>query len=222
MDESTSFREEEIKKQYNLKELREVIAKSLSKGPKTDNDLRKEIPEAKYEEILNVLKNMLSLKLIKKDGFPVKYSLSEGILKTLEKRKELSDTDKHIIRANLIIESKSNDKGLLRTAMEKILDSLKKDENYFIYESSLADIVVHDDLFSTYISAEVSCSDLFNLFRLVYFYGVTSIDIIKPDKLNVPVSDLQSSLTTIVDMIHGYADMIYELKNKNDVLSKKK
>jgi hypothetical protein len=222
MDESTSFKEDEIKKQYNLKELREVIAKSLSQGPKTDDDLRKEIPKAKYEEILNVLKNMLSLKLIKKDGFPVKYSLSEGILKTLEKRKELSDTDKHIIRANLIIESKSNDKGLLRTAMEKILDSLKKDENYFIYESSLAEIIVHDDLFSTYISAEVSCSDLFNLFRLVYFYGVTSIDIIKPDKLNVPISDLQNSLTTIVDMIHGYADLIYELKSKNDVLSKRK
>jgi hypothetical protein len=104
--------------------------------------------------------------------------------------------------------------------MEKILSSLKEDNAYFVYDSSLAEIVVHDDLFSTYISAEVSCADLFNLFRLIYYYGVTSIDVLRPDKLNVPISDLQNSLQTIVDMVHGYAGMIYDLKKKNDLLSK--
>jgi len=105
--------------------------------------------------------------------------------------------------------------------MEKILKSLKEDSAYFVYDSTLADIVVHDDLFSTYISAEVSCADLFHLFRLIYYYGVTAIDVIKPEKLNVGISDLQNSLQTIVDMVHGYAGMIYDLKKKNEMLSKK-
>lgn len=220
MQEDISFKEEEIKKNYDLKELRNIIAKSLAKGDKTDQDLKKEIPNAKYEEILEVLKTMLSLKLIKKDGFPVKYSLSEEIKDTLEKRKSLSENDTNPLRVAIIIESKSNDKTSLREAMEKILTSLKNDDNYFIYDASLADIVVHDDLFSTYISAEVSCRDLFNLFRLIYYYGVTSIDVLRPEKLNVSLSDLQNSLSTIIDMVHGYTDMIYDLKRKNDVLSK--
>ncbi len=220
MDENLSFKEQEIKKQHDLLELRNLIAKSLSKGEKTDEELKKEIPSASYEDILAVLKNMLSLKLIKKEGYPVKYSLSEEILKTLEKRKEMSENDKNIIRVSIIIESKSDDKTALREAMEKILSSLKKDETYFVYDSSLADIVVHDNLFSTFISSEVSCPDLFSLIRLIYFYGVTSIDIIKPEKLTIPISDLQNSLQTMVDMVHGYADIIYDLKKKNDVLSK--
>ena len=221
MQENTSFDEQEIKKQYDLKNLRDLIAKSLSKNAKTDDDLKKEFPEAKYEEILAVLKNMLSLKLIKKEGFPVKYSLSDEISKTLEQRKELSNTDRNPIKVSIIIESKSDNKTVLREAMEKILSSLKEDKEYFVYDSSLAEIIVHDDLFSTYISAEVSCKDLFNLFRLIYYYGVTSIDVLKPEKLNVGISDLQNSLQTIVDMVHGYAGMIYELKQKNDLLSKK-
>lgn len=220
MQENISFDEQEIKKQHDLKNLRELIAKSLSKGSKTDEDLKKEIPDAKYEEILSVLKNMLSLKLITKEGFPVKYSLSQDIIKTLEKRKELSATDKNPIRVSIIIESKSDSKSALREAMEKILTSLKEDKAYFVYDSSLAEIVVHDDLFSTYISAEVSCADLFNLFRLIYYYGVTSIDVLKPEKLNIGISDLQNSLQTMVDMVHGYADIIYDLKKKNDLLSK--
>jgi DNA-binding HxlR family transcriptional regulator len=220
MDENISYKEEEIKKQHSLLELRNLIAKSLSKGAKTDEELKKEIPGASYEELLSVIKNMLNLKLIKKEGYPVKYFLSDEILKTLEKRKELSEKDTHPIRVAIMIESKSDSKTALREAMEKIEDSLKKDNNYFVYDSSLAEIVVHDDLFSTYLSAEVSCADLFNLFRLIYFYGVTSIDVLKPEKLHVPVSDLQNSLQTIVDMVHGYADIIYNLKKKNEILSK--
>lgn len=220
MEENISFKEEEIKKQNNLIELRNLIAKSLSKSAKTDTELKEEFPNASYEEILTVLKKMLSLKLIKKDGFPVKYSLSEEILKTLEKRKALSEDDQNIIRVAIIIESKSDDKSALREAMEKILTSLKSDENYVVYDAVIEDIVVHDDLFSTFISAEVSCADLFNLFRLIYYYGVTSIDVLRPEKLNVPISDLQNSLQTMVDMIHGYADIIYDLKKKNDTLSK--
>jgi hypothetical protein len=221
MQEDASFKEQELKKQHDLLELRNIIAKSLSKGAKTDQELKQEIPDAKYEEILEVLRKMLSLKLIKKEGFPVKYSLSDEIVKTLEKRKEMSENDLNKIRTSIIIESKANDKATLREAMEKILKSLKEDQVYFVYDATLADIVVHDDLFSTYISAEVSCPDLFNLFRLIYYYGVTEIDIIKPEKLTVPISDLQHSLATITDMVHGYTNIIYDLKRKNELLTKK-
>jgi type III secretion system FlhB-like substrate exporter len=221
MQEDASFKEQELKKQHDLLELRNIIAKSLSKGAKTDQELKQEIPDAKYEEILEVLRKMLSLKLIKKEGFPVKYSLSDEIVKTLEKRKEMSENDLNKIRTSIIIESKANDKATLREAMEKILKSLKEDQVYVVYDATLADIVVHDDLFSTYISAEVSCPDLFNLFRLIYYYGVTEIDIIKPEKLTVPISDLQHSLATITDMVHGYTNIIYDLKRKNELLTKK-
>lgn len=220
MQEDISFKEQELKKQNDLLELRNLIAKSLAKNAKTDQELKKEFPDAKYEEILEVLKKMLSLKLIKKEGYPIKYSLSEEILNTLEKRREVSENDTNKIRVSIIIESKANDKAALREAMEKILSSLKEDKVYVVYDDSLADIVLHDDLFSTYISAEVSCPDLFNLFRLIYYYGVTSIDILRPEKLTVHVSDLQNSLATITDMVHGYTDMIYDLKRKNEILSK--
>jgi hypothetical protein len=215
-----SYKNQELKKINNIKELKNEIARQLYKGIKTEEDLKKAIPGASYNELSTALANMLKLKLIKKEGYPVKYSISDDIVKKLEQRKEISESDKNAIRVSIIIESKSDNKGKLREAMEGILNSLRNDERYVIYESTLADIIVHDDLFSTYIDAEVSCGNLNALLRLIYFYGVTTIDVIKPEKLQVPISDLQESLFTVVDMTHGYADMIFQLKKQNAQLSK--
>lgn len=220
-EENLTREEQELKQDVDQKALRDLIAKSLYKSEKTDLELKKEITNVSYEKLMLALKNMLALKLIKKQGFPVKYSLSQEILDTLEKRKKLSENDKNVIKVEIIIESKADDKTALREMMEKLLKTLKEDESYLVYDANIAEIVVHDSLFSTYISAQVSCLDLFTLFKLIYFYGVTSIEILKPDKLMVPISDLQNSLHVLVDMVHGYTNIIYDLKRKNEILSKK-
>jgi hypothetical protein len=202
-----------------MADLQKEIAKLLSKEAKTEDQLLEEL-HVSVDLLTKTLKVMLNLKLIKKEGYPARYSLSDKIVEKLLNRKELSDTDKNKIRASILIESKADDKGQLRKAMENILSKLKKDDHYLVYESSLAEILLDEDenLFSTYISAEVSCPTLEDLFRLIYFYGVTSIDIIKPDKLQVPLYDLQQSLQTIVDMTHGYAQMIFQLRGKVEQL----
>jgi len=218
-----SYKDEELKKNLSVLELRNEIAKQLSTGPKTDDELKKQIPGATYEEIVLALKNMLTLKLVNKDGYPVKYTLSKDILDKLKSRKEMSGTDSNPIRVSIIIESMASDKGALREGMQKIENLLKEDKSYFVYDCSLADIVIQEQtgLFSTYIEAEVSCQDFNSLLRLVYYYGVTAIDVLKPDKLVIPISDLQEALFTIVDMTHGYAEIIYKLKQELGHIKKK-
>jgi len=216
-----TYKEQNFKKNKAIIELREEIAKQLYKnGTLTEEEIKKFIPNATYEEVSNSLRNMLQLKLIKKEGFPVKYLLSEEIKEKLSQRKNTRESDKNPIKVNVIIESKSNDKEKLRLGMESILKSLKEAKIYVIYDVKLADIVVHDDLFSTYIEAELSCLNLSQLLHLIYYFGVTSIDVIKPEKLSLPISDFQESLFTIIDMTHGYADMIFKLKSENEQLRK--
>ncbi|MEI8364380.1 MAG: hypothetical protein WCF78_02900 [archaeon] len=221
-EEPISFKDEELKKNLSIIDLRNLIAKNLSTGDKTEEDLKKLIPGATYEELVLALRNMLTLKLIKKEGFPIKYSLSLDIKEKLAKRKEISNTDQNPIKVSIIIESMASDKGALRNAMEEILERLRKDPNYKVYEASLAEVVVQEatSLFSTYIEAEVSCLDFQSLLKLIYYYGVTSIDVNKPEKLTVSISDLQEGLFAIVDMTHGYADMIYKLKQEMGHLKK--
>jgi hypothetical protein len=216
IEEPISFKDEELKKNLSIIDLRNLIAKNLSTGDKTEEDLKKLIPGATYEELVLALRNMLTLKLIKKEGFPIKYSLSLDIQEKLSKRKEISNTDQNPIKVSIMIESMASDKGALRKAMEEILERLKNDPNYKVYEASLAEVVVQEatSLFSTYIEAEVSCLDFQSLLKLIYYYGVTSIDVNKPEKLTIPISDLQEGLFAIVDMTHGYADMIYKLKQE--------
>ncbi|MDD4147866.1 MAG: hypothetical protein PHO85_05035, partial [Candidatus Cloacimonetes bacterium] len=148
----------------------------------------------------------------------VKYFLAEEIKEKLSVRSNTQNADNNKIRVSVIIESKSNDKEKLELAMATIFKNLKENPQFVVYESSLAEIVVHDDLFSTYIDAEISCPTFASLLQLVYYYGVTSIDVIKPEKLSLPISDLQESLFTIIDMTHGYADMIFKLKSENEQL----
>ncbi len=221
-EEPISFKDEELKKNLSIIDLRNLIAKNLSTGDKTEEDLKKLIPGATYEELVLALRNMLTLKLIKKEGFPIKYSLSLDIKEKLAKRKEISNTDQNPIKVSIIIESMASDKGALRNAMEEILERLKNDPSYKVYEANLAEVVVQEatSLFSTYIEAEVSCLDFQSLLKLIYYYGVTSIDVNKPEKLTVSISDLQEGLFAIVDMTHGYADMIYKLKQEMGHLKK--
>ena len=116
----------------------------------------------------------------------------------------------------------ASDKGALRNAMETILEKLRADPDYKVYESSLAEIAIQEttNLFSTYIEGELSCLDFQSLLKLIYYYGVTSIDVTKPDKLSIPISDFQEGLFTIVDMTHGYAEMIFKLKQEMGHLKK--
>lgn len=210
----------QLKEKVNLHDLQTLVGKELKSGSKTEEELLSSFPNAKYDELIKVLKNMLFLKLITKEGYPVKYTLSKEITNKLTDLKKLAENDKNTLRASILIESKSNDKGELRTSMEQIADALKKDENYYIYTLEIADIVIHDNLFSTFISCELSCISINSLFRLIYFYGATSLEVIKPDKLTVGISDIQQTTQTIIDMTHGYAEIIYHLKKQNAELSK--
>ena len=209
-----------MEKDKALFDLQKEIAKKIYPEAKTEEELKSLIPEASHELLSRALRNMLLLKLIKKDGYPVKYHISKEIADKLTNRRKLSNSDKNQIRLNIIIESKSDDKLGLRKAMEDISNKLKEDKSYFIYELKVADIIIHDNLFSTYIEAELSCVDLASIIRLIYYYGVTSIDVIKPTKLTIPISDLQTSLLTIMDMAHGYADIIFRLRKEISQASK--
>lgn len=214
------YESQKLKENLELQELQTIIGKALSISPKTEDDLIKLIPNAKYEQIVQALKNMLFLKIITKEGFPVTYSLAPGVKDKLIEKKKISENDKNLLKVALMIETKSNDKSDLRKGMEQIMDSLKIDDQYLIYDISLADIVVHDDLFSTYISANLSCNSITSLFRLIYFYGATSVEVIKPDKFTATISDLQQAAFTITDMTHGYAQMIFKLRKENSELAK--
>lgn len=214
------YESSQLKEKVAMQDLQTLVGKELKNGPRTEDDLLKVIPGAKYDELIKVLKNMLFLKLITKEGYPVVYSLSKEIQEGLTEKKKLSENDKNQLKVAVLIESKANDKGELRKAMEQIADALKKDENYYIYSLDIAEIILHDDLFSTYISAEVSCSTLGSLFRLIYYYGATSVEILRPEKLNVTIGDLQQTSQVITDMTHGYAQMIFQLKQENAELSK--
>lgn len=210
----------QLKERLEIQELQNQIAKALADSSKIEDDLIKLFPNAKYEQIVQALKNMLFLKLITKAGFPVSYSLAAGIKEKLIEKKKLSENDKNLLKVSVLIESKSSDKLDLRKGMEHILESLKNDNEYLTYDINLAEIILHDDLFSTYISATLSCNSLNSLFKLIYFYGATNVEILKPDKFTTTISDLQRTALIITDMTHGYAQMIFKLKKENEVLSK--
>jgi len=214
------YESSQLKERVAIQELQTLVGKELKNGSKTEDELLSAIPGAKYDELIKVLKNMLFLKLITKEGYPIKYSLSKEVQESLSEKKKIAETDKNQIKVAILIESKANDKGDLRKAMEQISSALKTDEVYTIYSLDIAEIILHEDLFSTFISAELSCQNISSLFRLIYFYGATSVEILKPDKYTVTISDLQQTSHIITEMTHGYAQMIYDLKRENAELSK--
>ena len=123
MEKQLDYEALQLKEKLEIQELQNLIGKHLADSSKTEDDLIRLIPNARYEQIVQALKNMLFLKLITKEGFPVKYSLSSEVKDKLTERKRLSENDKNTIKVAVIIESKSNDKLSLRKGMEQILES---------------------------------------------------------------------------------------------------
>ncbi|MFH0905954.1 MAG: hypothetical protein V1824_01290 [archaeon] len=213
-----NLKDKELKEARDIMQLRGEIAKLIHREPKSEEELIKEL-KVDYNILIKTLKNMIFLKLIKKNGFPAKYSISDEIAKKLMERKEIFSNDKNAIRLNFLIESKSDNKAYLEKLNNTIVESLKKDERYTVYNITIAETTIVEGLFSTYISAEVSCANLVAILSLIYYYGITSIDIIKPDNLKLQISDLQSFFLAIIETTQNYSEAIFKLTSQVNELN---
>lgn len=194
------------------------IAINLFRKEKTSDELAKEL-ELPYDKLISELKKMIQLKLIEVKDNPPKYFLSKEIRETLMKRKEIAETDSFKLKLKIIIEAIAFEETLLLNQLESLKTSLEKEKNFKIYEAIIEKPVedTETNRYSSYLEAIITIKDFKSLIRLMYFYGPSSVEVLKPSKLEIPLSELQDGLIDMAQMIQAYNNSILNMMNKQEL-----
>ncbi len=192
------------------------IALLLLNEPKTEEELNKQL-NIPYDRLTQELKMMLKLDLIQKQGYPTKYCLRQGIIEKIAERKKIAEKDAFKIRVRAIIEFRAIEKTLLKKHLKKIIEALKKEKEFTIYDIEEAEPIEEDDLFSTYLEVNLSVRNFPSMVKFLFYYGPTSIEVIKPSKIEMNQFEFQEGLVELSEIFQKYAAFFTEHLNQEEL-----
>ncbi|HZX19847.1 MAG TPA: hypothetical protein VFF13_02435 [archaeon] len=192
------------------------IAVLLLNSPKTVDELNKQL-NIPYDELNENLRQMLKLKLLKFEGYPQKYKLTENIVEAVRRRKEIQDKDPFELRLKAIIEFKAVEESFLDKHMSEIQEKINSEKDFTIYDVFKAEPEQDGTQFTSYLELNLSAKDFTSLIRFMYFYGPTSIEVIKPKKVVLAMDDLQDALMEMAEMIQVYNHAMLKSMNKQEL-----
>ena len=197
-------------------ELQKKIAQSLLSAPATLELLaeRTGIPKADLQTELAFFQQ---LKLITLSDSTKEYALKEEIASELRRRKAIEQDDDNAFRVQVLIELQAVEEQLLQKQLGKILETMGKEPFFRVYAHSSAPIEKVGERYSTFLEVNLSVRDFRALVRLMFFYGPTSVEVIKPKEIKFTLDDFQNGLVDMSEMVHGYAEYIMGILSRQQV-----
>jgi hypothetical protein len=200
--------------QFNDKQKK--LSTALIAGPLSLDQLA-ERTNLKMSEAQEELKFLMQLKLVSLQGTPPVYALKEDVASELKRRKSLELEDDNKFRVQMLVEVQGVEETLVKNQAEKIIDNLKKEPFYKIYSQKMEKIEKIDDKYSTFVDVNLSVRDFRAMVRLMFFYGPTTIEVVKPSKIEFTLNDFQDGLVDMTDMVHAYANYIMGILSRKQI-----
>lgn len=192
------------------------IAALLLSSPKTAEELAKQSGVA--PALLNdALKDMVKLKVLVLEGYPARYKLAEHIIEGVKRRKEIGEKDPFEIRIKAIIQFNAVEGSFLEKNMADIEKKLRKERHFTVYDVFVAKPTKETGRYTSYLEVNLSAKDFASLVYFMYFYGPTSVEVIKPQKVVIAMDDLQDALLDMAEMIQTYNQAMLKYMAKEEL-----
>jgi len=198
--------------------MEKLIALELLSEAKTEQELikalskKEEFSEEKFRKALNHLKELEFIE--EKEG---KLNLSKELLDEFKKRKEIEEKDSFRLKIHAFIEIQAIERNLLEQQIEKIEEALKKEKDFTIYSLHKEEIIKLEENYSSFIDVVLSFKNFQALIKFILFYGPTSIEIIKPERIEFSAFELQEGLLDLIGMLQKYAAVTLKLMNRQEL-----
>ena len=101
--------------------------------------------------------------------------------------------------------------------MTELEKKLKSDKNYMLYDVYRAEPVEEDGHYSAYLEINLSARDFTSMVKFMYFFGPTSVEVLKPKKVVLAMDDLQDALMEMAEMIQSYNMAMLKSMNKDEL-----
>ena len=197
-------------------EEQKMIAMVLMHGPRTVEELTKQL-NLPFNKMMDEIRGMLQAGVLEKDGYPTKYKLKRKIYEEIVKRKQIAETDSNKLRIRAFIEMQAIEQELLEKQARKLDETINKDKNFTVYSLEKAPIEKTAEYYSTYFELNFSVKDFASLVRFMFFFGPSSVEVVKPPKIEFTARDLQDGLIEIAEMAQKYSNYIQRLLNKQEL-----
>ena len=180
------------------------------------SELEKQGVRLSKEKVLTELNKMKELELLEeKNGV---FSLKPDIQEKILKRKSIQEKDAYDLRLKSVIEIQAITEELVDKQLDKLLEGIKKDKEFTLYDHKKAEVVqLENEYYSSFLELNFSVKSFQSLIRFMFFYGPSSVEVIKPDKVAVPAYDLQEGLIELAEMIHKYSEYVARLLSRKEL-----
>ncbi|MBS3062415.1 MAG: hypothetical protein J4203_00955 [Candidatus Diapherotrites archaeon] len=193
------------------------IALLLLHEPKTIEQLNQQL-DIPYDALTRQLREMLQLGVVVKEGFPTQYRLKEEIAERAKKRKEIGEEDSNPVRLKITIEAQATERTGVEKALAEMEAALRKEPDFTVYECVLEKLIQTGEHYSSFLEVNLSVKDFRALMRLLFFYGPSSLEVLKPDKWTISADDLQDGLVDAANMVYSYNEYIIRQMTKKELL----
>ena len=128
------------------------------------------------------------------------------------------------IRAIFVFEVLGRPEKYLREIMKQIISKLSEEKNIKILEKEvhktkkIQNPDVEGELFSCFAEIEIEAEELSDLFRIIFAYMPSHIDIIEPSELGLKNFDLTSAMNELIRRLHQYDAIAKKLQMEKNIL----
>lgn len=199
-------------------EQKRIALTLLHGGPQTIEELNGSVG-IPFDVLSKELKGLVKLKLLIVDGYPLKYSLKKEIMEELKRRKEISMDDENPVRLKVLIDVQALVEEVAEKSLAEVEKALREEKDFTVYGVFKAKPISHGETVTSYVEADVSVKDFKALVRLMYFFGPTSVEVVKPKKLEISIDDLQEGLMDMAEMIQAYNYHVLKAMKKSELES---
>ncbi len=195
-----------------------LVAKSLISGPKDVKEIVEDtgLDEAKVKEAIDGLMKYGIVRMYKD-----KYRVIEAVRKGLE-QKETLNPEEYKFRVYAIFEGMSENKVALEKAFNEIVEKFKADPRFEVVDLNVEEILENEGVFTSMFEAEIVARTFHDVVYMILTYGPTSVELIDPPRFEVKASEGQAVLMDVVEAVHSYTQIIFELNRKLGAIGGKK
>jgi len=201
---------------------RKIIVE-LIEGPKTIEYLEKAL-DFEVNELTEDIKKILSAGIIKKtNDFPTKYRLDEFISTQLKKRKEIEENDSFRIKIHMIIDIEAITKEIVDLNLKKVKEVLEEDQNLHIHEIKVGEPMTQENYFYGFLDITFTVKNFMYLIHTIMYYAPSVVEVLKPNKLDLSMFELQDGLMEIAQRTSQYVGELQKrlTKEEADLILKK-
>lgn len=124
------------------------------------------------------------------------------------------------IRCSTILEILGKPKEHVEKTIRDYVQKLRDDESYVVLTEKFSDAEEQEDtkMWSAFVELEMLCKGLESVVRFCFEYMPSSIEIDKPDRMDVSSTITNRTFNDLMARLHKVDMIVKQLKNENDFL----